>query len=152
MRAGLTALWSARKAIDDGLRVGGVVGGDRDLDAVAGGEDHGFGDALARPEVGQRGGQRLLAEGQALPHFDGRRLVAHACDQQLHCLKQEIPQPGVGGPGDRGEADHGDGHDGGFAPAPPGGDPQADQRQVDAPGEERDRDLRLADPVGSSIR
>ena len=63
----------------------------RDLDAVAGGEDHGLGDAFARLQVGQRRGQRLLAEGEALAHLDGRGLVAHACDQQLHCLSRRLP-------------------------------------------------------------
>ena len=37
-------------------------------------------------QVGQRGGQGLLGEGQALPDFDGRGLVADACDEQFHWL------------------------------------------------------------------
>ena len=80
-----------QEAVDDGLRVRRVLGGQGDFDAVAGGEDHGFADALARFQVGQRGGQRLLAEGQAFAHLDGRCLVAHACDQQLHCFSRRLP-------------------------------------------------------------
>ncbi len=79
------------EGIDDGLRVGAVLGGDGDLHAVAGGEDQGFGDALARLQIGQRGGQRFLAEGQAFAHLDGRGLVAHAGDQQLHGFSSRRP-------------------------------------------------------------
>ena len=50
----------------------------------------------------------------------------------------------MGHPGERGEAEHHDGHHGRFAAAPPGGDAQEHQHQVDAPGEEGDGDLGLA--------
>jgi len=72
------------EGVHDGLRVGGVLGGQGDFHAVAGGEDDGFADAHARFQIGQGGGQSLLAECQAFPHLDGRRLVAHSCDQQFH--------------------------------------------------------------------
>ena len=75
-----------QEAVDDGPRVRRVLRGEGDFDTVAGGEDDGFGDAVARSQIGQGGGQRLLAEGQALPHLDRRCLVAHSCGQQLHCL------------------------------------------------------------------
>ena len=80
------------ETIDDGSRVDLVLGGEGDLDAIAGGEDDGFADAQARFQVGQRGGQGVLAEGQAFPHFDGRRFVAHSCDQQLHCFSRRLPR------------------------------------------------------------
>ena len=79
------------EGIDDGARVGAVLGGDGDLDAVAGGEDQGFGDALARFQIGQRGGERFLAEGETFAHLYGRRLVAHAGDQELHCFSSKAP-------------------------------------------------------------
>ena len=148
MRRGADGLVIGEEGVDDGLRVGCVVGGDGDFHAVAGGEDHGFGDALARLQIGQRGGQRLLAEGQALAHLDGCGLVTHAGDQQLHGLNSRLPSRACAAQVMRGEAEHRDRHDGGLAAAPSGGGAQEDQRQVDAPGEERNGDLRLADPVG----
>ena len=44
-RIGRDGLVIAKKAIDDDLGIGGVVGGEGDLDTIAGGEDHGFADA-----------------------------------------------------------------------------------------------------------
>ena len=149
---GTDGLVIGQEGIDDGLRVGAVVGGDRDLHAVAGGEDHGFADALARFQVGQRRRQGVFAEGQAFAHLDGCGLVAHAGDQQLHGLKQDRAQPRMRGPGEGGKAEHRDRHDGGFAAAPSGGGPQEHQGQVDAPGEEGDGDVRLADPGGLAVR
>ncbi len=72
-------------------RIHRVLGGQGDFHAIAGGENHGFGDALARLQIGQRRGQRFLAEGQAFAHLDRRRLVAHACDQQLHGFSNRLP-------------------------------------------------------------
>ena len=79
------------EGIDDGPRVGAVLGGDGDLDAVAGGEDQGFGDALAPLQIGQRGGERFFAERQPFAHLDGRRLVAHAGDEELHGFSSKAP-------------------------------------------------------------
>jgi len=45
--------------------------GDGDLHAVAGGEDQASGDAFARFQIGQRGGERFLAEGETFAHLDG---------------------------------------------------------------------------------
>ena len=97
-----------QEAIDDGLRVGRVLGGEGDLDAIAGGENDGFADAQARFQVGQRGGQRVLAEGQAFAHFDGRRLVAHSCDQQLHCFSRRLPRRACAAQVSAGKPDHGE--------------------------------------------
>ena len=118
MAGGADGFVIGQEAVDDGLRVRRVLGGEGDFDAVAGGEDDGFGDAGARFQVGQRGGQRLFAEGQAFAHLDGRCLVAHSCDQQLHCFSRRLPRRACAAQVTRGEADHGQGHDGGLAPAP----------------------------------
>ena len=92
MASGADGLVIGEKRIDDGLRVGRIVGGDGDLDAVAGGEDDGFGDALAGFQIGQRGGQCVLGESQAFAHLDGRGLVADACDQQFHGFSSRLPK------------------------------------------------------------
>src|ERR1035438_791775 len=72
-----------QKSVDDGLRIRAVFGGEDDLDAVAGGKNHGFADAYAPFERAQRAGQRFLAEGEAFAHFHRRGLVAHSRQQQL---------------------------------------------------------------------
>ena len=89
---GVHAFALGEKSVDDGLGVGAIVGGDYDLHAIAGGENHGFGDACVRPQIGQRGGQGLFTERKPLTHRNGRRLVAHAGDQQLHCFKKMAPR------------------------------------------------------------
>ena len=50
------------------------------LDPVAGGENHGLAEPRLLAHAGQGLGQRLLREGQGLPHRDGRRLVVEADD------------------------------------------------------------------------
>src|SRR5689334_9305094 len=80
------------EAIDYGPRVRGVFRGDRDLDAVAGGEDHRFGHAVARLQIVQSRAEGLFAECQALPDLDRRRLVADAGDQELHWRTSNPPR------------------------------------------------------------
>ena len=80
------------EGIDDAAGVGGIFGGEGDFDAIAGGEDDGFVDAVAGTQVGERGGERVLAEGETLAHLDGCCLVTHACNQQLHCLRRRFPR------------------------------------------------------------
>ena len=99
-------------------------------------------------QIGQRRRQRFLAEGQALAHLDGRCFVTHACDQQLHCFRSSFPSRACATQVSAEKPDHRHGHDRGFAAAPSGGDAQEHHGQIDAPGEERDGDFRLADPVG----
>ena len=41
--------------------------------------------------IGQRGGERFLAERQTFAHLHGRRLVAHAGDEQLHGFSSNAP-------------------------------------------------------------
>jgi len=86
------ALLIGEEGIDDGLRVGPVVGGEGDFDAIAGGEDDGFSDSLAGLQIGQSGRQCFRPEGQALAHLNGRRFVTHAGDVQLHDLNKRSPR------------------------------------------------------------
>ena len=81
-----------QEGIDDGLRVGPVVGSDRDFHAIAGGENDGFRDSLASFQIRQRGRQRLRPEGQAFAHLNGCCFVTHACDVQLHDLNKRLPR------------------------------------------------------------
>ncbi len=80
-----------QKAVHHALRIDAVVGGERDLHPVAGGEDHGLGHTVARLEIGQRLGQRVFPESETLANLDGRGFVAHSGDQQLHCFKSIAP-------------------------------------------------------------
>ena len=89
--AGWNGFVIGQEGIDDGLRVRMVVGGQGDFDAVASGKDDGFGDALARFQVGQCGRQCFRPEGQALAHLNGCCFVTHAGDVQLHDLNKRLP-------------------------------------------------------------
>src|SRR6185437_10439981 len=74
------------ETIDDGARIAGIIGGYRDLHAIACGENHGFGYALAGSQVGQSGRKRIFPERESLPHLNGCGFVTHAGDQELHCF------------------------------------------------------------------
>jgi hypothetical protein len=80
-----------QKFVHQRLRVHRIVGGDGDLDAVAGGQDASFRDARARFQRVQGFGQGRLREGQTFPHLDGRGLMADACDQQFHGFSSQLP-------------------------------------------------------------
>ena len=92
MPSALTALWSHRKlstmacgsAASSVVRVISTRLQVERMTASA--------DALARFQIGQSGGQSLLAEGQTFAHLDGCCLVAHTCDQQLHCFSRRFPR------------------------------------------------------------
>ena len=78
----------AEEAADIRGRVNPVIRRDRDLDAVAGRKDQALEDAGAGAQIGQRGGERGVVEGQPLAHFDRRGLVVHARDQEYHRLSR----------------------------------------------------------------
>ena len=90
-RRGARGFPVAQKRADDFPRVIAVGRRYGDLHAVAGGKDQRFLHAVARLKVRQRLRQRFLAEGEPLPHFHGRRLVAHAGNQELHGLNRMAP-------------------------------------------------------------
>ena len=76
----------AQKAVHRGLVP--VLRGDGDLDAVAGGENHALGDAVAAHQAAQGRRERVGIERQLLPHFHGRRFVIDPGDQESHRLKR----------------------------------------------------------------
>ncbi len=81
------------EGVNDGLRVRLVVGGEGDFHAVAGGEDEGFDNARAGFEIEKSGGQRFGAEGEPLPHLNGRGLVTQSRQVQLHGFSRRAPRP-----------------------------------------------------------
>src|SRR5215469_3018485 len=74
----------SEKGIYRHLRIPAICRGNRNLHAIARGENDGFADALARFQILQSGRQIIRAKGQAFPHVDRRSLMAHACQQQFH--------------------------------------------------------------------
>ena len=64
--------------------------GERNLDAIAGGKDHGLRSAQVLQFV-QRVGKRVFGDGQFLAQVDGRGLMAESCEQQLHWIEAAAP-------------------------------------------------------------
>src|SRR5262249_17958164 len=79
------------KTVDNSLRVGAILGRERNLHTIARREDNCFHNTLAGLQILQRLRQRLRTESQLLAYFDRGRLVTHAGDEQLHGLKRIEP-------------------------------------------------------------
>ena len=62
----------------------GRVGGGENLDAVAGGEDHGFTDAGNGGKLARRFCEAIAGNGHALAQFDGGRFVVDAEQDEIH--------------------------------------------------------------------
>jgi hypothetical protein len=62
------------------------------LHAIAGGEDHGFGDALIASEGSQGFAQAFGIEGQSLPDLDRSCLVVETDQCQLHDLTHSFTE------------------------------------------------------------
>jgi hypothetical protein len=78
------------EAGDLGVGVLFIVGGDDDLDAVAGGEDEGFLDAVGVAEAVEGLGERGGVEGEAFADFDGSGAVIEAGDVELHLANRGL--------------------------------------------------------------
>jgi len=64
------------------------VSGDDDFDAVAGGEDEAFVDAVGAAEEFESTGERGRVKGKTLTHFYGRGAMIQACDVELHLARR----------------------------------------------------------------
>ena len=73
-----------QKAFDGRFDVGLFVGGHRDLDAIAGGEDHAFQQPRPALEIGKSLRQRLIFKSQAFAHLHGRGAMVQAGEEQFH--------------------------------------------------------------------
>src|SRR5205807_1630455 len=61
-----------------------LFGGHRHLDPITSGKNHSLHQARTMAQAVEGLGKSVVGERQALAHFDRRRVVAKACDQQLH--------------------------------------------------------------------